>query len=247
MRLPIKISPDNIKDSFVEVKYLSSLPFEVLVGYFYNALSENYFYTNQPKQSKKQNQLIANIPHEITFNLGGLNFFYSDKLKIQIQQNSIIFNCTDTYIGWNEYKEEMQNALTKIFTIKEIEVFNRVGIRYISEYSEVDIKDVTKFEFTFGIPQIKSNTFVFRTEFDWDEFRIIVSLQHKSPVLNAIDRKNMELQQISVIDIDIITEGLEIKNATDLLKKIEVTHSKEKEVFFSILKEEFIQTLNPVY
>jgi len=33
----------------------------------------------------------------------------------------------------------------------------------------------------------------------------------------------------------------------DLKEKIERVHEKEKELFFSLLKQEFVDTLNPTY
>lgn len=241
MRLPVKISPDSIKDSIIEVKYVSPIPFEILVGFIYNALDESYSYTNQPKQVKQ------NL-NEITFNIGGLNLFYTDKLKIQLQQNSIIFNCTDGYIGWADYKAEIEKALKQISTIKEIEFFERIGVRYISEYPEKDIKEVTRFSFEFGIQEIQSDTFIFRTEFVWDNYKIHLTLQHKSPILSPIDKgTTFQLKQVSIIDVDVISDGLKINDIQILFDKIEETHSKEKEVFFRILKEEFIQSLNPIY
>lgn len=242
MKLPIKISPDNIKDSIIEIKYESILPYEVMVGYIFESLDNSYKYTNHPQQFR------GNLPNEITFNLGVQNLFFTEKIKLQLQPNALIFNCIDKYFGWDEYKIEIENALSQIITIKEIQKFTRIGVRYISEYPETEITNCTKFNFTFGIPQIKSDTFVFRTEFNWDKHRVVLNLQHLTPTLTSKQNiPNLEVKSISTIDIDIISENLNIKNIDDLLKKIEESHTIEKEVFFNLLSPSYLESLTPIY
>ena len=54
------------------------------------------------------------------------------------------------------------------------------------------------------------------------------------------------VEKVSVIDIDVFFEG-EIKDLDTLLSILDEIHSKEKEIFFSFLKPEYIETLNPKY
>lgn len=234
MKLPLKISPDHIKESVIEIKYESNLPYEVLVGYIYNSLDDTYKYASHPQQ------FAINAPNEISINLGVLNLFFTDRIKLQLMPNSLIFNCIDKYIGWKDYKAEIEKTIIQITTIKEIKKFTRVGIRYISEYSEMEIINCTKFNFSFGIPQIKSDNYSFRTEFDWDNLRVVLNLKHSAD-------STKEIKLVSIIDIDIISDNLNIENTEDLITKIEENHIKEKEVFFNLLKPEYLETLNPEY
>src|SRR5215831_9027557 len=137
MQLPKKVTPDNIREAVVEVKYVSSLPFEVLVGIFFNALDETYKYTNRPLHSPSGQSLQPG--HEITFKVGLPSLFYSDKITIQLSPNTFVFTCLNQYIGWEDYKPQIDNALQQLAATGHILKSNRVGIRYISEYVDKDI------------------------------------------------------------------------------------------------------------
>lgn len=247
MNLPIKITPDSIRDAIIEIKYLSPIPFEVLVGFIFNALDDSYKYTNKPN-TLNTNQQIAVQQNLVEFQLGVQNLFYTDTIKLDIRPNSLIFNCLNGYKGWNNYLAEIDKTLTQISKIKEIEKFNRIGVRYISEYPKTDITNCTKFSFTFGIPEIVSDTYIFRTEFMSSGFRVILTLQHQTPVLTGKLNNNIaETKPISTIDIDVIADNLSIESYSELLILIDQIHSTEKELFFNIMDEGYLKTLNPVY
>ncbi len=248
MNFPKKISPDRIRDSIVEVKYASSIPFQVLIGFFYNSLDDTYIYTNQPISSSQINPQIS-LSNEIAI-FGGQNFFFTDKIKIQLQPNSLIFNCINEYIGWDEYRLEIEKTLKQFFTLKDIEKYTRIGVRYVSEYPEMDIKNCVKFDFTFGLSEVKSDTYLFRSEFIWDEHRVILNLQHKAPVLKTkVDKNKAEITSVpvSIIDIDVIADKLEINNLEKLMEYIDKVHQNEKEIFFKILKDDFLKSLKLEY
>lgn len=247
MNLPIKITPDSIRDSIIEIKYSSHIPFEVLVGFIYNALDDSYKYTNQPN-IPTINQQIAAQQGLVEFQLGGQNLFFTDTIKLDIRPNSLIFNCLNGYKGWSTYKADIEKTLEQISKIKEIEKYNRIGVRYISEYPKTNITNCTKFNFSFGIPQIVSDTYIFRTEFMSNSFRVILALQHQAQVLTGkLNNDVAETKPISIIDIDVIADNLSIKSHSELLLLIDQVHTTEKEIFFSIMNEEYLKTLNPVY
>ncbi|MFN8250354.1 MAG: TIGR04255 family protein [Ferruginibacter sp.] len=246
MRLPVKITPDSIKDSIVEIKYSSRTPFEVLVGFIYNALDDTYKYTNRP--APNNNQQVGGLPSSIEFQIAPLNIFFTETIKLDIRPNSLIFNCLNGYRGWLTYKSEIEKTLNQISTVKEIEKYNRIGVRYISQYSETDITSCTKFNFSFGMPEVVSDTYVFRTEFNQEYFRIILSLQHKAQMLTGKFINNVaETKPISTIDIDVIAENLSLFTVPELSDFLDKIHDKEKEVFFSIISEDYLKKLNPVY
>lgn len=244
MKIPKKISPDRIKDSIVEFRYISKIPFEVAVGIFYNSLDETYSYTNRPI-GRQQPQ---GLPEGLELQIGNRPLFYNDKIKIELQPNSIIFNCLSEYISWDLYKIEIDKALSQLNSTSVIEKFNRVGIRYISEYPNTDLKDCVKFSFTFGMPEIISKTYRFNCEFKQDNLRIILNLNSNLPVINSFNSaNNLSITPVSNIDIDVIMENIEELTYSSLMQRIDAAHLKQKEIFFSLLKEDFLSTLNPIY
>jgi uncharacterized protein (TIGR04255 family) len=249
MKIPIKISPDRIKDAFVEVKYTSKVPFEVAVGMFYKSLDETYTYTNRSiGKQQLPSAFPLNLSERLEIQIGSRPLFYNDKIKIELQPNSIIFNCLNDYISWDIYKLEIEKVITQLEKADVFETYKRVGVRYISEYPNIDLTDCVKFSFTFGMPNIVSDTYSFHSEFKQDSFRIILKLNNKLPVLSPKSSSaQLDVTPISTIDIDVIMENLKIHSNKELLECIEKTHLKEKEVFFNLLNEKFLDSLNPIY
>jgi uncharacterized protein (TIGR04255 family) len=249
MKIPKKISPDRIKDAIVEVKYTSKIPFEVALGMFYNSLDETYLYTNRPIGKQQiPGALPSNLLEKIEIQFGNRALFYNDKIKIELQPNSIIFNCLNEYISWDIYKIEIEKVLSQLSKAVVIEAYNRVGVRYISEYPDIDLKDCVKFSFTFGMPEIVSDTYSFHSEFKLDSLRIILNLNNKLPVLSPKNSTSLlSITPVSNIDIDVIMENITVSDYKELLECIERTQMKEKEVFFNLLNDNFLASLNPIY
>jgi len=236
MKIPKKISPDHIKDSIVGIRYTTKTPFEVAIGLFYKSLDNTFFYTNRPV-GNKQPIAYQQIP-----------LFYNEKIKIEIQPNSIVFSCLNEYISWGKFKPEIENVLLQLEKVNIIETYTRIGIRYINEYPNLDFKDCIKFSFTLGIPELNSDVYSFRSEFNVNDLMIILNLNNKVPVLSANPASNqMAITPSSYIDIDIIKDNINETEIKNLISYIEDLHIKEKEIFFNLLTEKYLETLNPTY
>ena len=249
MKIPKKISPDRIKDSIVEVRYTSKIPFEVAVGMFYKSLDDTYTYTNRPIGKQQiPSALRLNLLEKLEIQIGSRPLFFNDKIKIELQPNSIIFNSLNDYVSWDIYKPEIEKVLSQLSKADVIDKYTRIGVRYISEYPNLDLKDCVKFSFSFGMPDIKSETFTFHSEFKQNELRIILNLSNNLSVLSPKSTSNqVAITQVSNIDIDVIMENIAEESFESLLSKTEVVHQKEKEIFFNLLSDKFLESLNPVY
>lgn len=249
MQVPKKITPDNIKEAVIELRYQSDLPFEVLLGLFFNAFDDTYTYTSTPIKNK------PNVPgqigkqnKEVIFNLGGQSILYNDKISIRIAPNAFVFSCLTQYIGWDDFIPEVKKALTTISETKHVEKWTRIGLRYITEYKNKDLKDCINFNFSFGLPEVKSVSTSFRSEFNYFNSKVILNLNNKIPALEqSSSNPQPQIIPVSIIDIDVIKEPLEITNNDKLFEEIEDSHDKEKEIFFGMLKNEFLETLKPLY
>ncbi|MBA2329509.1 MAG: TIGR04255 family protein [Flavisolibacter sp.] len=249
MSLPRKITPSNLKEAVVEIRYISRLPFEVLIGIFYKALANDYTYSNRPIKPMPVRQPIpAKMGQEITIRIGNLSLFYNDKISIQLAEQSIVFTSLDEYIGWKEYKPELEKALTKLYSTKTIMQCIRVGLRYISEYENKNLKDCIKFSFSFGLPQVESETTGFHSEFMYNNSKIVLNLSNKVPFIKQQSSGNQaEIITTSIVDIDVISDNLTLTSLEELLKAIEENHTKEKEIYFSMLQPDYLESLNPEY
>lgn len=242
MKIPKSIAPDRIKDAIIEINFESDYPNEVNLGVFFNVLKDDYKYTNRPLGTKQLSSNSINFNKEITLSLGGVSLFYNDKIKFQINNNSIAFNCIGDYILWENYSVEIEKVLKIIISTNIIKSFKRVGVRYISEYKKIDLKDSINFNFSFGFPDVVSNSYSFSSEFDLQNFKVVLNLNNNIPI---VEEEN--ITPTSVIDIDVIKMNLNINTFEHLYQIINEAHSLEKDVFFKLIREDFLAKLDPKY
>lgn len=240
MRVPIKIEPDRIKDSIVQVSFVSKYPYEVLIGYIYNVLTSNDFnYIAGP-----QPQIVN--PRGVSINNVNLSPQFIDKenlVRIQLQQSNFLnFNITSKYIGWDVYSRIISKVLILLKDAQIIVAYTRIGIRYVSEFFNIDVLDKVKFSIDASFPgkKIESST----TNLKWvdDDFQIVLNIVSKLPL-----PLNNTKDFVSLIDVDVIKQGFQIVDVVELLTLIDLCHKKQKEVFFSLLTEDFLSELNPQY
>lgn len=249
MKIPKKIFPDRIVDAIVELKYTLNHPYEVALGMFYSNIDDTYNYSSRPFNNPQKPVQNANsiIGEKVEIQIGIKPIFFNENIKIEITPGSIIFNCLNDYISWKIYSEEIEKFLSQIIKTNVIHSFNRIGIRYISHYPEFKIFDISKFEFTFGMPELQSDTFSFHSEYRINDYRIILNLNNLMSLFKANDNGEIVNIPTSVIDIDVIKEGFTEVELEKLLQEINKAQNKQKEIFFNLLKESYLSTLNPEY
>ncbi len=237
MRLPEKIKPDRLKDAIVEIGYNCSLPVEILIGSIYQSVDDSYTYSNRPFED--DNSDLEFDPTVI------VPLFYNDKIKLLLLPNRMVFNILENYIGWNDYKTEIQKLLGQILEKNSsILEFTRASVRYISEYRGLNLIGNFKFTFTYGLPNIKSDVFTFRSEFVQDGLKIFLNLRNQIKVLDDQDRI---LKPLSTVDIDVLNDDLSCNTLSEIISGVEKAHHKQKEIFFSIIDENFLKALKPEY
>ncbi len=94
-------------------------------------------------------------------------------------------------------------------------------MRYISEYTDIDLEQCIRFTFSFGMENVKSDSYTFRSEFRLDDFKIILNLSSKIPVIkqSSVD-SIIAVTSTSLIDIDVMLEDLQESSLTKLMDKI---------------------------
>lgn len=242
MQLPKKITPDSIVNAVVEVKYESRIPFELLMGLLVDKFDDSYNYTTRPLRP------LLGKQQELAINFGSQALLYNERISLTLLPNALGFNCLGKYIGWTLFKEEINKALQIIYSTGHIVKWSRVGLRYITEYLKTDLKDCTKFNFTFGFPEVQSLSTTFHNEFEFKGAKVIMNLNNKIPTIRQQEMNStVEIIPSSTIDIDVIKEPLALAQVNQIMNIIEEVHEHEKEVFFTLLTDDFLKTLNPEY
>jgi len=243
MLLPVKITPDRIRDSVVQVFFNADIPFEPLIGFCYTALGKSgWKYSNRQPPLEPQSGLIIEFAPVVQ------HFFIKDHVRFQLFANqSIAFNCINRYIGWKDYGGHIRNVINELAATGHFTQFTRIGIRYISEFANIDILEKIKYKPSLLPVAGKVSSSTFRFVYTENEVAKNVQIDSKIPLNPVLGTVNEPVNFISLLDVDIVQQGLSIKEADSLWREIDRLHTIEKETFFSLLDDEFLQSLNPEY
>ena len=233
MKIPRKID-DRLRDAIVSVQFEPGVAANAVEGYFDVLFKDTFEAISLGQPNRIQIDQLVIQPQQ-TFYIQR-----EKKFRVDITSNSITFNLINEYLGWKEYSTVLKETLTLLLKEKVIAKVNRIGIRYISVFDQLRIFDKIKPNLRFLPFDENSSRAQFRIELDRDPFLVIVT------IINAFPKPEGEIY--SVIDIDTIKIfDLPEVSSQEILKCLEAGHSEQKEVFFSLLEQEFIQSLHPEY
>jgi uncharacterized protein (TIGR04255 family) len=244
MSLPQKLNPDNLKDTLVEIRYAQGIPQELMLGFASSILVPlDYQYLPVPNQNIN---IALNNNQQIAFGVGSNSggFFIKDDVRIQFIGNQIIFNClADKYVGWEKYFKIIFDIISNLFDKKAIKDFNRVSIRYISEFKNIDIYQGIKGTIDISNAGLKLDNSILRLVDESNNLKTYVSLTNKARRISPLS----QIIEASLIDVNVYENFNPISNLDVLRNKLNQIHTKQKEVFFGLINNDFLNTLNPEY
>lgn len=222
----IKLNPDLLRDSIVELRFQTHFPQEFLVGSVFKKLEDIGYNHKVPLKTPPN---IFNIQME--------NIFSNGTVSLKFQPGRIVFNKTKNYPLWGVYFKEIEKVLN-VINYESLSI-NRVGIRYINEFQDTNIFNNLKDSLDINFSSYKTQSTNLKTEVLDKNFRIVINVGN-----GFIDNE----RSISLLDIDVISEiQVENQSLEDLLRKIDVCHSKEKEIFENLLNKDYLESLKPEY
>jgi uncharacterized protein (TIGR04255 family) len=236
--LPREIVPCPIIDAVIEIRFKSDLFSNAVFGVIYNVLKSEF---QNPEKLP-----ILQIPEQLRDI--DPNFKFKPHYKIQ-NQTSIIQIGPDVlsisspipYIGWDAYSLCINKYLQIIISLNVISEVSRLGMRYIS-FFQSDIFQSINLNVEINDKRHNCHNSLFRTELQSGTFTN--TLQIANNVTQVI---NNQTKIGSVIDID----TNKMYNGKDFLTsystEIQNAHLEEKQLFFGLLKPDFLKSLNPVY
>ncbi len=234
MTLPKVINPCPIVEALVEIRFTTRIHPSAVFGIIYNALQNDF--------PKVNNLPILELPEVVRVN--DPNFRYkphyrisNDNYLVQIGPDVLTISSFPKYTGWDEFSKQIFNILDRIKEIDIIGSIIRIGIRYINFFDNDIFKNID-LKICIGEADIAYKNTIVRTEIDHGLFKSSLQVANNANYNNKLG---------SIIDIDTFTDY----NLDDFFAHkedfISDGHAKEKELFFSLLKDDFLKTLNPRY
>jgi uncharacterized protein (TIGR04255 family) len=239
MRLPKKLSPHLLLETFVEVHFETWLPSEVVFGSFYKALASRYTYV--PGQA--QTVAVPNAQESLQLRTQQESMFLGEETVLRIRDGHVSFNSVDgRYLGWEQYSQVIQWVLIQLLKTNEIKHFTQVGIRYINglpwrpfnEQLRVQLLNLP------GQPE-PERTHIQTSLRTVDGLVVNLTVTDQHPVFSQREKQTL-------FDIDVVWLVTEpITDITILFERLKHVHEREKEIFFGLLNEDFLATLAPEY
>ena len=234
MTLPKSINPCPILDALFEIRFTTKIHPSAVFGMIYNALQDDF--------PKVENLPILQLPEAVRTNDPNFKFkphyrISNDKFVVQIGPDVVSISSFPKYAGWDEFSKQIFNILDRIDNVGIVNSVTRIGIRYINFFDNDIFKDLD-LKICIGDNDIAYKNTIVRTEIEQDSFKSSLQVANNANHNNKLG---------SIIDIDTFTE----LNLKDFFKQKEALvsdgHTKEKELFYSLIKDDFLNTLNPTY
>ena len=236
-KLPIKITPCPIIEANLEIRFTrNNIPSDAVIGIIYNLLSSKY--TCQLEQRP-----IMQLPPEIRSK--DPQFTYQPTHVVKTSDFSILIGpqvvtiAIQQYPGWNKFRAIIKNIVSIIINATLIKQVDFIGLRYVNFFT-LNIFDYINLHIE-GLPQKGSST-IFRTEFKTDTHINVLQIS------NGVHVKNQFINADgSLLDITTVVNTQHGLNIDNLEENIDTARCKEKELFFFLLKDDYLKTLSPIY
>lgn len=237
VKIPKRITPDPILEAVVEFRFIATIPTDAIFGLVYSKLLQDFpDYEALP---------ILQLPEVVRNN--DLNFefaphykFKNERYQINVGPKVIAIINPNPYSGWNDYYDVIQKIIKDLAALNFIKTITRIGVRYIDFFDKINIFDHLEFNvvnFPFSSDQTS-----FATTFLHDNFITNLQVSNANQILVNGDQFSG-----SIFDSDTyIEEAIEF-DQSEILKVINSVHNLEKKIFYTLIKNEFIATLNPEY
>ncbi len=232
-QIPTYLENDPLVDCVIEIRFETDMVKSAVFGVIYNCIKEDY-------PGSVYNLPISQLPEQLRISDSNLKYkpmyrLENDKTILQIGSDVLCISSKMPYIGWDTFYNITVDIIKKVMELGFIKRISRVGFRYIN-FIEGDIKDLLKMSF-----KLKNN------EFNSLEIRTTIN---KNSFTNNLFFSNAALlnqKNGSVIDIDTSKEYNDNSFYDNIESELQNAHQCEKELFFSLLKEELLQRFNPKY
>lgn len=237
MKLPKSISPCPIREAVAEVRFESDVPPDAVFGIVYQALKTDF--------PKAEELPIATLPSQIRNTDKELMFqpqyrLISETSTLLVGPKTIAVGMCGEYPGWAVLSARMKEILRRFSQTGIVKQPVRLGLRFIS-FFPFDIYPKLQLQISVDDQSWDGEETFFKTVLNRSTFKSMLQVGKGLALLGRPGEIG------SIIDIDSFTAETDGEFLAYFERFLESAHQSEKELFFTLLKPEFLATLNPVY
>ncbi len=237
-RLPTRISPCPIIEAILEVRFVTKEDWSVLPGLLYACIRERY--------GEKKPLPLSQLPEEFRKSDPGLIYqplvqFLRPGFVVQFGPRVLALAAVGEYPGWSAIRDEMAWLLAQVEKASFLLEGERLGMRYI-DFFPGDV-----------FPNLVIRTMIGDTPLDGSEMALTKVLRHPPYtarlVLNnsSMVTAGADARRGSILDLDLWLGPSHFDLFTNGIEQFGKAHELNKQVFFGLLRPEFLATLSPEY
>ena len=238
MKIPTKITPCPIVDANIGIIFEPNIVNDAVFGIVFKVLQSKYPKATPlpilqiPEEIRHKDPNLINQPH---YKLSNGMF------SVLVGPKAITLSSPKEYVGWEIFLKEIVAVFEKMKEADVIKKVQRLGLRYIN-FFESDVFDKISLAVNVGNKPLKSNNTFIRAELPCNDFTSILQITNNAQI--GIENKKYAG---SVIDIDTYTTSNLDDFFVSFVDLVIKGHEEEKKIFFQLLNEDFLATLNPTY
>lgn len=239
LTLPKKINPCPIVEAVLEIRFNSSFPADAVYGVLFLPLKQIF-------NSEIEKLPILQIPELIrnqdpSFKYKPYYRMVKDDIVFQFAPDLISIININSYLGWDVFSQKINEILNKVIELNVIDKIERIALRYI-DFFDTDIIDKINLSININNDVLESKETFLRTKIESEKFEKILQVSN-----SAMNIRNSVSVNGSTLDIDVSLKDYTNISNENLYSSISELHKEEKVTFFKLLKEDFLNTLNPEY
>jgi uncharacterized protein (TIGR04255 family) len=238
-RLPAKIEPCPILEAIAEVRFVTTVPEQGVVGMVYAQLRERYPdliplpLSAFPIEARAANPSLLYQPAVQ---------FHSKEFIIQVGSRVAgLAIKPKQYPGWTRMREEVVYLLGVLAKAAFISEAERLAIRYVN-FLEENVFEKIKLDVLVENQPYRSHEMAIITTFVKDAATARLSVAN-----NAVATIEGKRFPGSLLDIDVWFSSVDFDLFQLGLQKFDEAHVLLKQIFFGLLTPEFLSSLNPIY
>ena len=239
-RLPIKIDPCPIAEAILEIRFVTSESWATLPGLLFARIRERYPeqktlpLTQVPEEMRRRESAFTYQPLIQFLGRGDFLIQFGPRVVSLVAKSK-------EYPGWAAFEDEMTWLMSELQQMGFISEGERLGVRYINFFT-FDIFEKLVLEVSTAKKRLTAGERSVTTVLTRPPFtsRLIVS---NGAILDTGDGARSG----SVLDVDVWLGPVDFDLFQNGLAKFGEAHRFEKQVFFGLLKPDFLATLNPTY
>lgn len=239
LRLPVRIDPCPIVEAVFEIRFTSTDSWATMPGLLYAQIRERYHAQRQlpvagvPEEVRRQDPALARLPL--------MQFLGSDFL-IQLGARVIsLVTKTNAYPGWGRIEAELRWMLERLQAAGFVSEGERLGVRYVDFLAEDVFQNLILGLQVGGQPLAGIQADV-TTIFSRKPLTIRLQVAN-----GAIVARPSGPQPGSILDVDAWFGALDFQVFGNSLTRFGEAHQAIKQMFFGLLRPEYLAKLAPVY